>query len=223
MNRILQCLRLDFYTVKPYRQALYRLLGLGFILGFVINRSVSILSSMLMMGLVIMMSYPFSIGDKYGMDTLYGTLPITRRDVVTGRYLFVICLELIGAGLVLLGGWLINQFIATDILFPELMLTISTLTAVASIMAAFQFPAFFRLGYARAKAYSYVPFVLVFVIIGMLPTLIKTFGWSINERAIEHFLETNPLLPVVVLVAVSLLSLGISWALSVRFYERRDL
>mgnify|MGYP000911694830 CR=1 FL=1 len=223
MNSTLACLRLDFYTIKPYRRSLYLLLGLGFVIGFVFNKSVSTFSSVLMMGLVIITSYPFSIGDKYGLDIFYATLSVNRRDVVTGRYLFVICLELIGIGFVSLMVWLLNRLFAAGIPFSEVMLTLSVLIAVNSVMTAFQYPIFFRLGYARSKAYSYIPFVLVFVVIGMLPTIMKTFRWSVDWAAVGQFLEAKPFLLIGVSAATGLLALAVSWLLSVKFYEERDL
>ena len=42
-------------------------------------------------------SYPFAVGEKNGIDQLYFTLPMSKRNIVLGRYAFVIALDILSA------------------------------------------------------------------------------------------------------------------------------
>ena len=96
MNKTLSFAKLDYMTIKTYLNWKISLLFLAVcvFVGYGTGDATMTIGLCLMYG-VIFACYPFSVGEKNGIDTLYATLPITKKNIVTGRYLFVVCLNLI--------------------------------------------------------------------------------------------------------------------------------
>jgi hypothetical protein len=221
MNKTLSFVKLDFLALKPYRRSLFYLVGLGLVLGVAL-KSVSTLSSMFMVGLLLVMSYPFAIAEKNSTDKLYSTLSLKRKDVVIGRYVFVMLAVLAGMLIVLCESVLISALFSLDMAINELLFTLCVLGFVISATASIQYPLFFKLGYTKAKVFTYLPLILVAVLIGILPSISETlpdFDWNTFFTS----LSIKPLLMYGAPVVVSLALLAVSCAISCGLYEKRDL
>jgi len=222
MSKIASFVHLDFYTLKPYKKSIILLIVIGLILGLTL-KSLSVLPAIFMMWLVMYMSYPFSIAEKNGMDTLYATLPLRRRDIVIGRFAFVLLMEFITIAFVLLLSLLLSN------LFPlpmeqsmgEALFSLCVLSAVFSLLVAIQYPLYFKLGYTKAKLFTYIPFLLILMLIGFWSA--EEFSIAVNWIAVWHVISANPFLMYGSPVTIGLILIGISCALSCRLYERRDI
>ncbi len=221
MSKTMSFVQLDFYALKPYKRSLLILVLLGLGMGAAL-RSISVLSSMFMVGQVLVMSYPFAIGEKNGTDTLYATLSLGRTRVVRGRYAFVILVELIGIIVILLTAAAFSVLLAFEIVLSELLVSVCLLSFIASLTVAFQYPLFFKLGYAKAKGFTYIPLMLISIGIGVLPSLAKElpdFDWA----ELLNLASANPLLMYAAPVLLGWALLAVSCAISCKVYGRRDL
>lgn len=221
MNKTMSFVRLDFYALKPYKRSLLILILIGLGMGAAL-RSLAVLSSIFMVGQVLVMAYPFAIGEKNGTDTLYATLSLRRGSVVKGRYTFVVLIELIGILVILLASAVFSAFFSVDMAMQELLASVCLLSFIASLTVAFQYPLYFKLGYAKAKAFTYIPLMLISAAIGVLPSLAEEMP-NVDIDALLNFASGHPLLLYAAPVLSGWALLAVSCAISYRVYGKRDL
>lgn len=171
------------------------------------------------------------------------TLPLSRRDVVLGRYGAIVTLGLLGmvvgvvgalvsvAAISALGiGGEVGETFAFD---PDLLgvmaFTTSFTLLIGSVVASVVTPIYFRLGQTRATQILPTVIVLLFVLpvatlgnSGMLDGGIP--GMELISSALEA-LETPAgiVAGVAVCVIISAVVLAASAALSLKLYEKREL
>lgn len=223
MNRTLSFVRLDYLTIKPYltlRSIVLILVVLAFI-SFGTGDS-SLLIGMLMMYGTIYASYPFAVGDKNGIDTLYATLPLKKSDIVAGRYIFTLYLNVFTGVMSFATSAIIMTFLKKGFDWKETLITILICFFIYSVLEAIQLPIYFKLGYAKAKFFAYLPFA-------MFPAAIiavSAFAGKENSMAFLNltflWVEENILLTVILAVILWIFLLLSSGLLSFRFYKNRE-
>lgn len=171
------------------------------------------------------------------------TMPLSRRDVVLGRYAAIVALGLAGMVVGLAGALLVTLVASTvglpgevgeafsfdaDLLGPMAFVTGFTLL-IGSVVASVVTPIYFRLGQTRATQILPTVIVLLFVVpvavlgnSGMLDGGVP--GMELLSGALE-LLETPGGIAagVTLCVALSAAVLAASVAVSLRMYERREL
>lgn len=223
MNRIAHFVYLDFYTINPYKKTLYLLILVGLVMGVVIE-SVSTLPAIIMMGLLVVMSTPFSIGEKNGLDTLYATLPLTRKSVVTGRYAFAFCMEMVGAIFVLLISVALSVIFTIDLNVTEILSSLCLLLAVFSLVISLQYPLYFKLGYTKAQPFTYILFTISILAITVWSSgIAENFAPLSGLNTLREGLSANPYLMYGLSVGIGFLFLALSCWLSCRLYQKRDI
>jgi len=222
MNKITKFAYLDFYSMKPFKSSLYMLILVIMIVGIAM-KSVSMLSALFMMGLMIMMSFPFSLGEKNGLDTLYMTLPIRRKTIVIGRYFFALIIGIIGILFVLLLSVLLSTFFITDLNAFETYFMICVLFAAFSLIVSFQYPIFFKLGYSKGKILSKTPLFILFLVIMIWSSVGESLVPQSSLNTIWRFISARAYLMYGLPIGVGFLSLALSCVLSYRLYQNREL
>lgn len=213
---------MDLRLVNSYKKSLIFLFGLGAVMGYSLKSSV-MLSSYFMVGVMLVMSYPFSVGEKNGMDILYGTLPLSRKDIVTGRYLFVIAVEAVCAALTLLCSRLLALAIGTEYILADELFAMSLLTGVFFLVVALQYPLFFKFGYNKARIIALTPMIIIFLAVTQLRTLAELFGWNISLDGLLAFIEGSRFFMYAAPVLSGLVLLALSCLISRRIYEKREM
>jgi hypothetical protein len=223
MNKVLRFTRLDIITIKPYLtwKVLLLFLAVCALVAYGTGET-SIIIGMCMMYGVIFASYPFAVGEKNALDTLYLTLPISKKHIVAGRYLFSVFLNL---GALILSCLL--SFIMVNILKREFdwivnLVSILVCFVLLSLIEAIQIPIYYKFGYTKAKILTYLPLIalpattlIVSAIAGennLLPILADAMGW------LESNMILALLLSVIIWAGIMLLSAVISY----RFYKKRE-
>src|SRR5689334_20937692 len=89
MNAAGRMFVLDLRTVAPYRNQGLLLFGVcvAVLAG---NRPVVIVPALVLLLTSQAAAQPFVIGDKAGLETLYAVLPVPRRAVLYGHYLWAV-------------------------------------------------------------------------------------------------------------------------------------
>lgn len=175
--------------------------------------------------------------DNWGAFRL--SLPLSRRDVVLGRYAMVVAFAL-GAvffgGALVAAGWALGQagvlpesvvsYVALDAdgllgcLFAVLFVSL-----FGSLVVGVSLPCFFKFG--TTKATQYLPYVLI-VVFGVFACLMSTLdGGEVMEQMLQVFTwfeePSHLALGGTGMIAGAVAILGISAAVSLRLYEKRDL
>jgi ABC-type transport system involved in multi-copper enzyme maturation permease subunit len=104
---------------------------------------------------------PFADDERGHLDTLYATLPITRRTVVTGRYLALIVLYLVVALVATLAAVIISLIKGNPIGFDVLGLVNLVGVLIFAILLAVQLPFFFSVGFTRGRPMMYMPLAVL--------------------------------------------------------------
>lgn len=223
MNKTLSFARLDYITIKPYL-TLKNLLLLAVVFSFIGfgTGSAPMIIGMLMMYGSIYVSYPFAVGDRNGIDALYAVLPVSKRHIVAGRYIFAVCLN-IAAGIGSFAiSWLVMFVFKKDFDIMEMLFTVLACLVLYTTVQAIQLPIFFKLGYTKGKMLSYLPlamFPAAIVAASNFANKDKILPWltGILERAAGNLALTAALVGVV-WIAVFIASYFISY----RVYMKRE-
>lgn len=160
----------------------------------------------------------FAQDERMGLDILWGTLPVTRRQVVISRYLLIaaILILMIMAGLAFTYLFPAGQAEASKELLSISPLALAgTLFSFTAILISLQMPLFFALGYARTGMYATGALFLFFCLIGLVGAQFPGFRISLYE-----FLASDSAFPVGILIGIALFS--VSAAISIALYSRRD-
>jgi hypothetical protein len=228
MSKLNSFVRLDFVTIKPYMTAKNLLIYAAVAL-FLTATSGSVASTAtiaIMLG-TMFISYPFALGEKSGMDTLYTTLSLDRKTVVSGRYLFALALNLcvfvfaIVFGLI---GVFTNSFIAETSgvtgFSDELFITSGVIVVLLFFTQSLQLPLYFKLGYSKAKFLSIIPFVMLMA--GFMALSAFGRGRTLTSRVMDFLSSLNVAWLVVCVVLVLAVVVFVSYILSVAFYRKRE-
>ncbi|MDR0220997.1 MAG: ABC-2 transporter permease [Lachnospiraceae bacterium] len=232
MNKLSTFVRLDLLTTKAYmtvKMLLFFVVIEVFIIFF--NGPALGIGTALLLAVVVV-SYPFAIGEKSNMDALYITLSVDHKTVVGGRYLFALAvnLSIVAATLVVaLAAMLVRGEAAIGAFMREVLATTALILAFTLTLQVIQFPMYFKYGYTKAKFISLVP---VFALIGGLTAVAiaaeeRAAAIAAEERGgLSLFAEWLVVFNrggVIALAAAAVATIVfVSYRLSVLFYGKRE-
>lgn len=222
MNNILKFVELDHRTIKPYLtlKNLVIVLGVALFLAFV-NKNALIPLSIISVFVTIYLSYPFAVGEQNGIDPLYRILGVSRRNVVLGRYLWALSMNLGGIVFGLILALLLSLALSLPFVLGEALAMLGGLFFIFSLMQAFQFPLFFKLGYMKAKTVSYLPFMVLGGIFVVFSSFLDRIPVSFLTNVEKFFSDSLGFAIILVILLWGFLQ-GISILFSLRGYEKRD-
>jgi ABC-2 type transport system permease protein len=213
---------LDWRSMK-----LYQIRGLllpVFIAVMAFYSPVAVIPLSAMMFLVFSIN-PFAVEEKGELNSLYLSMPVSRRAVVNGRYVLSLTMLVCGiiSGVIIM---LISNIYAMSKWYvgvKGIIFLISVSLLFYSLLNLFMFPVLFRLGYQKGKFWGfYLPAVFCSLLFGGYTGIASTPKFqSLTLKAIEY--AANNLLIIsggaAILAAVILL---FSYLLSVKMYSKRD-
>lgn len=185
MSGFLKMTKLDFYTIKP-QLAAYLSLVLIIVMFEFMDSSVIVLCMTGAWYVALMSSTIFAMQEKNSLERLYGSLSVGLRDIVLGRYVFVFLNYFISFLMIILlhSGFALFQNKALEV--SDMMLGLSASFLAFSVITGVQMPLYFKLGYAKAKVWSMVPFMAVMALIAIpsfVPAFFGIIEWIQSERS----------------------------------------
>ena len=160
--------------------------------------------------------FTFRADERGRLDALYAVLPVRRAQVVGGRYLTMLGIQLLFAaiGVLLAFAAAAVKGVPMDASLAGLILSAGF--ALNALILAVETPVLFRVGYARARWVMFTP-VLVIAALGALANLsgVNLTQFALSLRAAAW---APALLPVGGLAVLALSALA-----STRLYAGRDL
>lgn len=222
-NKSLLFIRLDFITIKSFLTAKNILIAAvaSSVMMLTTGGSEAILS-VIMMYAALHVSYPFAIGEKSDMDSLYCTLSITRKAVVLGRYLFALTFNLCAGVFANIIAFVLSLVMQKEInISNSLMITLG-IFAVFSIIQAIQLPIYFKLGYVKAKFLAYLPLLGFPIAVFLLSRFAENPDFIESVTGFFGFFAENPVIAALFGVAVWLIIMLISYQVSKENYYKRE-
>jgi hypothetical protein len=162
----------------------------------------------------LMSSNIFAIQEKNNLDRLYGSVSVSLKDIVLGRYFFVFVNHIISflAVIALYSGLALFQNKALEL--PDIMLGFSLSLLVFSTITGIQMPLFFKMGYTKAKVWSMVPFVAVMALV-VIPSFVSALSGVIE------FMQSNQTALIVGGILASCIIQFLSYRIAVVAYRKR--
>lgn len=207
--------RLDVRSVAPYGRAQVLVMVLVVPLFASLTGEPATAVVMAAVFATFLASYPFAIADKNDLDTLYGMLPVSRRALVAGRYVFALALYVAST---LLGGVMAAVIAAIrhePVALADAALVAAISFAIYCVVVALQHPFFWAMGYTKARAVSYVPLLALAFGTSLLPLL------GVDPTGPGGGAGPSPQVLSVLLVAGGAAAYVASVAVSVRLDARR--
>ncbi|MBG9985838.1 ABC-2 transporter permease [Facklamia sp. DSM 111018] len=214
---IQKVMKLDILSIKPYLtiKNLVLLVGLS-ILYSVLSQNILFVASMTQIFSIMFASYPFLVGEESGIDPLYKMFGIKADEVVKGRYgvgiLFVLTMLLVGALLL----FFISIFYPQEHLLESLLVIIPSTFILSTLVIFIQYPLYFKYGYTKGKQLAMIPFLLIAII------MLVSNLYQKEMVSFVGYLADKKILLMVIVVAFWLISLGISFKLSKKYYTQRE-
>lgn len=215
MKQTIAAMRLDFLTIRQYLT--YKQLGLYaviiVILSFAMGSTTACIGILMIYGLFYT-AYPFAIGEKTRADLFYASLPLERRNLVFGRYLFVLSINLFTAALNLVLCFIISLF-QGEFSLGETLSAIGGCFYLFTLVEAFQFPFYFKLGYTKAKLFAFLPLM-------MAPVLVIALFKLFPQPIFADITIYNPMILLLGALLVWILAFVFSIWRSCRVYYKRE-
>ena len=226
MTRICRFMRLDYLSIKPYLTIAF-FAAYAFAMTAMSFSDISGAVGMSVIFSAFFVSYPFAVADKANFNALYCQLAISRKEVVKGRYTFLLAtsaLITIAACVTSLVSSFFRQTADATIpnILPELLPAAAIAILFSGIIQAFQLPIYFRLGYEKARMAAIIPLL---AIVGF-SSFFMISGPNLNTDQIlsniTHWVWNNTFMSIAVALFIWLAIMFASYALSLKFYTQRD-
>ena len=226
MNKLSAFVKLDFITIKPYFTAKYILVYVAVaVLTTTISKNTATGIFVGMMLGTMAASYPFSIGEKSNMDALYATLSLSRKNVVLGRYLFMLAFNICTVIFSLAtssAGLFISKLANMQISAYEGFIVIMLILIVYCIVfQSIQLPIFFKLGYAKAKFFRMLPAIIIMISFYALNMAYTSIGAAGADNLFAAAADNIGVISAVVALLMVLI-VFVSIKLSFVFYNKRE-
>lgn len=158
MSNILKAAGLDFILIRYYVKSILFTICIPMVF-VLVNRSLTTGISFAMCFMAMSSSYTFTVAEKNDMFRFYGIVPVTKTQLVCGKYLHLMALGMIS----LVSSCIAQPFILTmlgetvalsEILTAALMGIILFITYIA-----FQIPGYYKYGAIKGRVFMYIPVV----------------------------------------------------------------
>ncbi len=217
MTNILKIVKLDFALIKPYIKIIFIALLSPLIVMYTMRDMVSgILFCMCFMAMT--SGYTFSVAEKNDLGRLYGLLPISRKDIVMGRYFFIIIQGIILSLFGVSANAIILTIIKVKFTSSDILMGISIGLITYSFFTAIQLPFFFKYGGIKGRFFSFLPFLGIFSISEVAKRLSPDKLAELSSIAILN----NPYGLLIVSILFGVLSYGISEGISQKIFCRLE-
>ncbi len=222
MNKTIHFTKLDYLTIKPYLtlKNLIIILAIMLLLGYGTGPFMPI--GMLMMYSNIYSSYPFAVGDKNGIDTLYATLPITKKNIVTGRYIFTLSLNVIAGFAAFAIAFIMANLLGKEFAMSESLGTLVGCFWIFSVLEFIQLPIYFKLGYSKAKFLAYLPLIAFSGVIMATSSILGKEKVLPLVGSLLKWIEQNSSIAILAVIILWIVSMIISIMVSDAFYKKRE-
>ena len=217
MNNVLKAAKLDFSLVKPYTWNM--LFSMLFPVVFsLMNRSLVYGVSFTMCFIGMTASYTFTISEKNGMERLYAVLPISRKHMVLGRYLYTCVLGLMALLITLIVQSIVFGFVLDiDITVEDIIAAALTGMIMFTVYAVFMLPGYYKFGSIKGRFFMFVPLAGYFAVVIFSSELdIK------NSRVLSAILG-DPVLFTAVILIICIIAFAVSIAVSVHILKNKDV
>jgi hypothetical protein len=150
--RLTRVAMLDVRTVAPYRRQIF--LTPLLVVALMFNRPEIVVPGLILLCASTTAGYPFMVSDRADLETLYAVLPLTRRSLLLGHYVWALGVFLVTVGLGTPVALLLarQQHIAFSGHAVAIVVVLSW--AAFALAVSIQFPLFVRFGFTKSGLFA---------------------------------------------------------------------
>ena len=163
----------DLLCLKKTALKMVVILGLYIVIFFSAN-NIAFLCAMIIMISTMLILNTFAYDELSKWDYYALSLPVTKKQIVLGKYLLTVLFDFIGILITLL------LYLIKRQLNLEAALSICALAAIALIMAAILLPLLYKLGTQKARIWMIMIFLLPTAAVIVLGNLVGNFGFHLT-------------------------------------------
>lgn len=205
--------KLDIFTMKSYFNMNLVLLAVIMLFSYMGSSTLTLYITCSWF-VALMISNIFAIEEKNNLSRLYGTLSIKLKDIVLGRYIFILLNFVLTVFLITILSIILLFFKSKSIDIQDIILGISTSFLVFSAIVGVQIPIFFKMGYLKARFWSLIPYIIVLTLV-LMTSLIDKISF-----VIDFIIGNQGIFSILALVS-SFIILVISYKISFLLYKSR--
>ena len=151
-----------------------------------------------------------SYDDLARWDSYALTMPVTRKEIVLSKYLVLGILNIAGALLSLIVGF-IGTMIMGRSFSLEILAIIGVVFLIALIFGSVMLPLIYKFGAEKAR--------LILILCALIPTGLILL---LEQLQIPIPTDANPWIYLLILIAFTLAGLILSYGLSLKIYEKKE-
>lgn len=200
----------DFYLSWRYCRAFLVIVAVFLAVSFTGDDNIFFLIYPIMIASVIpmtLLSY-----DEHDKWTAYsGTLPYTRTQLVSAKYLVGLCFGTV-AFLISMAATTVRMLIGGGFILEQFAVVGTALLVLGCLGPALILPYVFKYGAEKGR----IAFYITVGVFSGVAAVLAGVGFQIQTM-------TRGLWPLAVVAGVAILLYALSWVLSIRFYQKREL
>ncbi|MCY7770040.1 ABC-2 transporter permease [Bacillus haynesii] len=159
---------------------------------------------------IVISLYAFSIDEKSSIHMLLNSLPYTRKEIVSSKYIVVVLFTCMVAAAIFIANFIIHRELT---IWKDILLMVAIVMTAASFMLPFCYK--FKSNYLLNAS---------IVAFGLYMLTVNFIVQNLNDQIREfiHMLLTLQNTSLYLIVAISIITLyGCSWLLSIRIYRNK--
>ena len=220
MTGFIKITKLDFFIMKSQLLTFLTLAPIIVIFGFMGSSAVVLGIHGAWFSALLVACNIFAIQEKNNLDRLYGSVSVKLEDIVLGRYVFMFLLYFASyiAAMVVYTAFALYRGNALNIF--DLIVGFSISFLVFSVVTGTQAPLFFKMGFIKARGWSFIPYSLLMVL--LLFPIIPQFVPSLSILAdIIERIRSNQSVLIISGILAGCIVLFTSFKISVAVYRKR--
>lgn len=219
MNNVLKSVKLDNYILKSHYKALIVLYINAAIIGILAKTQALTIAVVMIITAPFIGTY-FSLYEKNNLNRLYGILPLAKFEVVIGRYLYALFLDILNGIAAVILTYIISLFTNKGVDYLTFIAFLSGSFLYFCLFIAVMFPIYFKYPFSKVYIFANLPIYLV-TVLGVY--IYKKTSLLKNISEITQYFISHQNMIWVTGIGLGLILLIISCALSCLIYKKRDL
>jgi ABC-2 type transport system permease protein len=185
MNNVFQALKLDYCIIKTSYSKLIVIYFISILLGIVTQPIMPII--MIMFFSVSFSGLAFSLIEKNACEKLYGILPVHKKEIIAGRYLYGFITGIVNLLISAMLAYIIAIFSKQQIGASALFLSITMVFCYYCFAVSISYPVYYKIGFSKSYIFITLPLYLIIILIAFLSE--KTnFTETINQF-LQYFFD----------------------------------
>ncbi|URZ87900.1 ABC-2 transporter permease [Floricoccus penangensis] len=219
MNKLTNVMRLEFYSMKSQFKLLIAALFVLLPLFLVIGNSPQIIMLVLTFT-VFLIDTTYQLIKQYNFDKLYASLPLKKKDIIFGKYIYALSLLLIVALITLIVSLITASIFKGNLNSKEIIFLVFIGIFIDLFILSLQLPLYFKFNFAKSQIITVAPFFIIFAIATPVLTYIQENTKLFSKiPELMNYINNNPIQSGLIMMVIGLTIFALSYFVSKKVYK----